>query len=111
VQQREDHLKQIREPFDVLHDAKKLRWRFILSGDESWFFLVHEHQKLWFSSDANAPEVTRRLIKTPKVMITLFWNTSGFHISNFLAGESFNADDFVWNVLYLIHSPDFCSGS
>jgi transposase len=86
-----------------LQTAKKLRWRFILTGDESWFFYVNEHQKLWLPPDSEAPEVSRRLISTPKVMITLFWNTSGLHVSDFLAGESFNAEYFVRDIMHRIH--------
>jgi transposase len=104
AKQKEDRLTQSRELFEVLQNAKKLRWRFILTGDESWFFYVNQHQKLLLPPDADAPEVTRRLINTPKVMITLFWNTSGLQVSNFLEGESFNAEYFVRNILNPIHS-------
>jgi hypothetical protein len=47
--------------------------------------------------------VARHRIKTSKLMGTLFWNTSGLQVSNFLAGESLDADDFVRNVLTAIH--------
>jgi hypothetical protein len=65
---------------------------------------MNGHQKLWLHLDAEAPEVIRRLINTPKVMITLFWNTFELHVSNFLEGESFNAKYLVRNILNPIHS-------
>jgi hypothetical protein len=104
AKQKEDRLTQSRELFQVLQNTKRLRWRFILTNDESWFFYMNEHQKLWLRPDAKASEVTRRLINTSKVMITLFWNTFGLQISNFLEGESFNAEYFVRNILNPVHS-------
>jgi hypothetical protein len=87
----------------VLQNAKRLQWTFILRGDESWFFYVNENEKLWLVPDSDPPEVARRRINTAKVMVTLFWNTSGSHVSNFLAGESFDEDDFVRDVFTPIH--------
>jgi hypothetical protein len=66
VQQRNDRLKQSRELFEVLQNAKKLRWRFILTGDESWFFYVSKHQKLWLAPGSDPPEVDRRRINAPR---------------------------------------------
>jgi hypothetical protein len=102
-QQKEDRLTKSRALLAVLQTAKKLKWRFILTGDESWFFYVNDHQELWLPPDSEAPEVSLRLISTPKVIITLFWNTSGLHVSDFLVGESFNAQYFVRNILHRIH--------
>jgi hypothetical protein len=65
---------------------------------------MNGHQKLWLCPDVEASEVIRRLINTPKVMITLFWNTSELQVSNFLEGESFNAKYLVRNILNFIHS-------
>jgi hypothetical protein len=99
AQQRNDRLKQIRELLEMLHNAKRLQWKFIPTGDESWFFYVKRHQKLRLAPDSDIPEVARRRINTRKVTILLFWNTSGLHIVPFLAGESLDADYFVRTVL------------
>jgi hypothetical protein len=45
---------------------------FLLMGDESWFFYYTPHQKLWMPPDVETPEVARRLIETPKLMVTIF---------------------------------------
>jgi hypothetical protein len=60
---------------------------------------VNEHRKLWLLPDSDAPVVAQRLINTRKLMITLFSNPAGLHVSDFLAGESFNGDYFVMTVL------------
>jgi histone-lysine N-methyltransferase SETMAR len=103
AQQRNDRLKQNRELLEVLQNAKRLRWRFIRTKDESWFFYVNRHQKLWRVPNSDAPEVACRRINAPKMMVTLFWNASGFQVSDFLGGESFDADYFVRNALAPIH--------
>jgi hypothetical protein len=70
------------------------RWSFILTGDESWFFDYNPKRKLWLPPDVDAPQVARQLnkINTPKVMVTLFWNPWGRHVSKALLSESFNAE-------------------
>jgi hypothetical protein len=55
------------------------------------------------SPGPEAPEVSPRLASTAKMMITLFWNTSDLYVSDFLAGESFNADYFVRSIMHRIH--------
>jgi transposase len=103
AQQRNDRLKQWPELLEVPQNAKGPPWRFILMGDEFWFFYINEHQKSWLAPNSDSQEVARRRINTPKMIVTLFWNISGLHVSNFLAGESFDADYFTRNVLIPIH--------
>jgi hypothetical protein len=99
----QDRHDQSRELLKELQAAKRLHWRFILTGDESWFFYFTLHRKIWLPPDADVPEVARRLINTPKGMVTLFWNLTGIHASNVLVGDSFTAEHFVKHVLNPIH--------
>jgi hypothetical protein len=73
-------------------------------GDESWFFYHSLKRRSWLPPDVDAPQVARQLINVPKVMVTLFWNPWGIHVSNALLSESFNADSFVRHLLQPIHS-------
>jgi hypothetical protein len=75
----------------------------VLTGDGRRFLSVSAGQWLWRLPDSEAPDVSRCLISTPKVMITLSLNTSGLHVRNLCAGESFNADCFVKNIMDRIH--------
>jgi hypothetical protein len=104
AKQNEDRFWQSCELLEVLQTAKELRWRFILTGDESWFFYYNPKRSLWLPPDVNAPQVARELINTPKVMVTLFWNPWGVHVSNALLSESFNVNYFVRRILQPIHS-------
>jgi transposase len=103
VKQKEDRVRQSVDLLGTLQTAKRLRWRFILTGDESWFFYFTPKRKLWLPPDADAPQVARQLINTPKVMVTLFWNPWGIYVSNALVGESFNAEYFVEHILNQVH--------
>jgi hypothetical protein len=71
-QQKIDRLRQSYKLLEILQNSKRLCWRFILTGDESWFFYVNSHRKLWHLPESDFPEVARRLVNTPKVMITSF---------------------------------------
>jgi histone-lysine N-methyltransferase SETMAR len=80
--------------------AKRRGWRFIITGHESWFFYVTPHLKIWLPRDVDTPEVARRLINTPKVMVTIFWNMFGIHVLAALPEKtSFDAGYFVVSVL------------
>jgi hypothetical protein len=68
--QKEDRFRQSCELLEVLQAAQKLRWGFILTEGESWFFYYNPKPKLWLPPDVDAPQVARQLINTPKVMVT-----------------------------------------
>jgi hypothetical protein len=87
-----------------LQGVKKLRRRFILTADESWFLSSDPKRKLWLPPDVDAPQVARQVINTPKIMATLFWNPWGVHASNAVLSESFTADCFVRLMFQPIHS-------
>jgi hypothetical protein len=70
-EQQEQGLTQSRAPLMVLQRAKALAWCFLSTRDESWFFYSTPHQRLWISWDAETPEVARRVIYTPNLMVTI----------------------------------------
>jgi hypothetical protein len=74
--QKEDRFRQSGELLEVLQAAKKLRWKSILTGDESRIFNYNPKHTLWLLLSVDAPQVARQVINinTPKVMVTLFWN-------------------------------------
>jgi hypothetical protein len=100
AQQQEQRLLQSRALLKMLQKAKAHAWRYLSTGDESWFFYYTPHQKLWLPQDVEAPAVARRLIDTPKLMVTIFWGASGIHVITFLPpGTSFNSTYFEDQVL------------
>jgi hypothetical protein len=73
--QRREYVAQSTAPLSVLAKAKGRAWQVIITGGESWFFYYLPHSKIWISPDADTPEVPKRLINIPKMMITIFWNS------------------------------------
>jgi hypothetical protein len=53
----------------VLANVKRRAWWFILTGDKFWFFCYPVHSKIWLPLDADASEMPKQLIHTPKLMI------------------------------------------
>jgi hypothetical protein len=67
---------------------------------ESFFFFYPPNSRILLPSEAETPEVARRLIHTPKIMVTVFWNPSGLYVSRFLeSGTSLNFAYFTDYVL------------
>jgi hypothetical protein len=84
----------------LLATAKRRAWQFIITGDESWFFYITPHSKIWLPRNAHTPEVASQLINTPKVMVTIFWNPFDIHALTALSEKtSFDAGHFIDYVL------------
>jgi hypothetical protein len=50
---------------------------FSLNREWSGFFYYTLHQKFWIPPDVNVAEISRRLIATPKLTVTIFWDFGG----------------------------------
>jgi hypothetical protein len=64
----------------------------MITLDEPWFCLSMDHPMVWFQSDEKVAEKERHTIHPTKLMLTIIWNRSGFHLINVLPnGCKFNA--------------------
>jgi putative heme iron utilization protein len=98
--QRRARVKKSTAFLSFLAKAKRRAWQLILTGDESWFFYYTSHSKIWLPADSDTPEVAKQLINTPKILITVFWNTFGIQILAALPEKtSFDAECFIDHVL------------
>jgi hypothetical protein len=61
----------------VLLSAKHRGWRYILTGNESWFYFNINHDKIWIQETDLLPTRVRQTISSPKRMPTTFWSHSG----------------------------------
>jgi histone-lysine N-methyltransferase SETMAR len=87
----------------MLRSIKHQGWKFIVSIDESWFYLSTDHEQIWLRPDQAPPERPRHTIQDKKLMVTIVWNPLGFHIINALPhGIRFNADYYRDNILQAI---------
>jgi hypothetical protein len=94
--ERREHVEKSTALLSVLAKAKTKAWQFVITGDEAWFFYDMPHSKIWVPPDADAPEVAKRLINTPKTIMTIFWNPSGIHfLAALLEKALFDAEYFL----------------
>jgi hypothetical protein len=84
----------------MLDQEETRDWHSIITLDESWFYLCPDHELIWLAPGEMDPERERHMIQSPKSMIAVAWNTSGFHV---LAaqprGAKFNASYYTNEIL------------
>jgi hypothetical protein len=75
-------------------------WHDIVTLDESWFCLSIEHEIIWLQCGEKVSERESHVIQSKKLILTIVWNPSGFHLINVLsAGCNFNPSHDVTNIL------------
>jgi histone-lysine N-methyltransferase SETMAR len=85
-----------RELLLILDQEETSDWHSIITLDESWFCLCTDHELIWFAPGEMIPETERHIIQSPKSMITVAWNTSGFHVlAALLKDAKFNASYYT----------------
>jgi hypothetical protein len=90
----------LQELLPMLERQKQRPWHDIVTLDESWFYLNTNHELIWLQPDGEIPETEWRTIQSEKVMLTIVWNLSGFHLINVLPkGFKFNASFYVTQIL------------
>jgi histone-lysine N-methyltransferase SETMAR len=75
-------------------------WQFIITLDESWFYLSTDHEQIWLRVEGHPPERPRHTIQEPKMIVTIAWNPLGFHLLDALPkGNTFNVKYYLVNLL------------
>jgi histone-lysine N-methyltransferase SETMAR len=83
-----------------LRSIKSDGWHFVVSLDESWFYLTTDLEQIWMIPEEEPPARSRRMIQDRKIMATVAWNPLGFHIVKALPrGGSFDAEYYCDNIL------------
>jgi hypothetical protein len=91
------------EPLRVLSGQGARQWHDLVTLDESWFYLRSEHDLMWTAPEEIVPDRERYTIQSPKFMVTIVWNPSGFHVVKALPrGSKFNAQYYINNILVAI---------
>jgi hypothetical protein len=79
------------------------QWQNIVTLDESWIYLDCEHDLIWMDPGEIVPDRERQTVQSPKLMLTIVWNPSGFHIVKALPkGWKFSAQYYTNNILRAI---------
>ena len=84
----------------VVKAAEKDYYRFLITGDESWFFYSTPPQGCWCPADSPGPTAQKATHFAPKIMITIFWNPNGIVLICALpADKRWTAEYFISEVL------------
>jgi transposase len=100
-----DDQKQMRisKSIDLLHLLNSMKhhsWRNIVTLDESWFYLATDYDSIWLPPAEAPPTREKKMISSPKLMLTIVWNPHGFHIIDILPkGAKFNSDYYISHIL------------
>jgi hypothetical protein len=88
----------------VLCSAKHYGWRYILKGDESWFYFTINLDYAWLPEGAVTATRSRQTISSPKRMFTVFWSPLGLPLVQILPkAHHFNAE-YLYN--HILHEID-----
>ena len=82
-----------------LQNKRLYSWKRIITGDESWILSYYPEKTQWISSEKN-PEKKRKVSREKKVMLIVFFSSSGFLSIQFLPEkENFNSTFFNEEIL------------
>ncbi|KAA6385817.1 MAG: putative mariner transposase [Streblomastix strix] len=62
-----------RSMLPIIQLARTQRFRFLLTGDESYIFYVNDFDSTWIRDGEKVPQRARRIITDPKILLTVFW--------------------------------------
>jgi hypothetical protein len=84
-QKRKEKQKQMRvnlacELLPVLSVQNARQWHEVITLDESWVNLPSDHDLVWMTPGEIVSDRERHTIRSRKVMLTVVWNLSGFHV-------------------------------
>jgi hypothetical protein len=66
----------------ILRSAKHYAWKYIVTLDEAWFYFSNHFDPIWLPQDGLPPSFPKQTIESQKRMITVIWNSHGFHLIN-----------------------------
>jgi transposase len=88
------------ELLGLLQSIKHQGWQYIVTLDESWFYWEIDWEQQWLPEDDEPGTRTRRGIDRKKTMLTIVWNTRGFHVIDAMPrGETFSARYYIDHIL------------
>jgi histone-lysine N-methyltransferase SETMAR len=68
--------------------------------DEYWFSFREDFERQWLPGDEPPADRVQSMVSSPRVMLTVVWNTEGFHIINVIPkGAMFGTDYYCEDIL------------
>jgi ABC-type uncharacterized transport system YnjBCD substrate-binding protein len=68
----------------ILESQTRRAWDDIETFNESWSYFRASHDLIWLQPGEEVPERERATIQCEKMMLTVAWNPTGFHVINVL---------------------------
>jgi hypothetical protein len=88
---------------ELLHRLQSIEhhgWQFIITRDESLFYLFTDHEQIWLRLEEQPAERPRYIIQDQKMMVSIAWNSLGSHLLDALPeGSTFDAEYYRVNIL------------
>jgi transposase len=83
-------------------------WNYFVTGDENWFYLETSHEIIRFQHYDPHPVPDKNTINSPKVMITVFWSPTHFHLIERLPfRQIFTSNYFSQTIFYMLQKNFF----
>jgi histone-lysine N-methyltransferase SETMAR len=74
--------------------------QYVITLDESWFYLWSERDRIWLDPGREPPQRGKHITQDEKVMVTIAWGDSGFHLVNGLPkSQKFNGAYYITQIL------------
>jgi hypothetical protein len=72
--QKDERITLSNQSLRQLRSIKHHGWHFIITLDESWFYLAIDHAQIWLCPEENPHERHKHTIQNPKLMPMIAWN-------------------------------------
>lgn len=98
--QKNARLKYSKQLLDVLKSCSKNKWRYLVTGDESWFFYFTPNGTKWIDENETPSTTEKRGFGTKKYLLTIFWNPYGIAVIDVLPTcDTMDSSKFILHVL------------
>ncbi|KAI5490547.1 Mariner transposase [Trichomonas vaginalis G3] len=107
--QKKSRVQSSKELLSILGAYQSKKFRFLVTGDESWFQYATEAKIMWIPKDENLQTFPKKKIDTPMMMLSVFWGVNGIIAIDILQKpNTMNAQYLIDNVLtQIINSDEF----
>jgi hypothetical protein len=84
----------------LLEQQKRRAWHDMITLDESWFYFRTDHELIWLAPGETIPERGRHTIQSPRMMVTIAWNTNEFYVlADLPKGVKFSSTSYTTEIL------------
>ncbi|KAA6401572.1 MAG: putative mariner transposase C9 mutant [Streblomastix strix] len=84
----------------VLQNEQENDFKYMVTGDESWFYCININDSMWLEKGTEPPTKSRQKIGVEKVIISVFWNTTRVWLIDQLPEKTtLNVEYYIDNVL------------